>query len=60
MATDKGTIKLAIKTLLEIVQSGQRNIEVTVLQWRGVDMLFGKPQLRTGQYQQKVSGGYRV
>ncbi|KAI8426699.1 hypothetical protein MSG28_014405 [Choristoneura fumiferana] len=31
VATDKGTIKLAIRTLLEIVQSGQRNIEVAVL-----------------------------
>lgn len=28
IATEKGTIKLAIKALLEVVQSGQRNLEV--------------------------------
>lgn len=28
VATERGTVKLAIKALLEVVQSGQRNLEV--------------------------------
>ncbi|XP_026332700.1 proteasome subunit alpha type-7-1-like [Hyposmocoma kahamanoa] len=31
VATERGTVKLAIKALLEVVQSGQRNLEVAVM-----------------------------
>lgn len=31
VATEKGTIKLAIKALLEVVQSGQKNLEIAVM-----------------------------
>ena len=31
VATEKGSIKLAIKALLEVVQSGQKNLEIAVM-----------------------------
>lgn len=31
VATEKGTIKLAIRALLEVVQSGQKNLEIAVM-----------------------------
>lgn len=31
VSTDKGTIKLAIRALLEVVQSGQKNLEIAVM-----------------------------
>lgn len=34
VATDRGTIKLALKALLEVVQSGSKNMEVAVMQRR--------------------------
>lgn len=37
VATEKGTIKLAIKALLEVVQSGQKNLEIAVMR-RGQPM----------------------
>ena len=37
VSTDKGTIKLAIRALLEVVQSGQKNLEIAVMR-RGQPM----------------------
>jgi len=34
VATERGTIKLALKALLEVVQSGSRNMEVAVMRRR--------------------------
>jgi len=34
VATDRGTIKLALKALLEVVQSGSKNMEVAVMRRR--------------------------
>lgn len=31
VATEKGTIKLAIRALLEVVQSGRKNLEIAVM-----------------------------
>lgn len=31
VATERGTVKLAIKALLEVVQSGQKNLEVLMI-----------------------------
>lgn len=31
VSTEKGTVKLAIKALLEVVQSGQKNLEISVM-----------------------------
>lgn len=31
VSTEQGTIKLAVRALLEVVQSGQKNIELVVL-----------------------------
>lgn len=31
MSTEKGTVKLAIRALLEVVQSGQKNLEIAVM-----------------------------
>ena len=31
VSTEKGTIKLAIRALLEVVQSGQKNLEIAVM-----------------------------
>ena len=37
VATEKGSIKLAIRALLEVVQSGQKNLEIAVMR-RGQPM----------------------
>ena len=37
VATEKGTVKLAIRALLEVVQSGQKNLEIAVMR-RGEPM----------------------
>lgn len=46
VATEKGTVKLAIKALLEVVQSGRKNLEIAVMR-RGQPMqvrnLFIRP-----------------
>ncbi|XP_049880367.1 proteasome subunit alpha type-7-1-like [Pectinophora gossypiella] len=34
VASEEGTIKLAIRALLEVVQSGQRNLEVALIKYR--------------------------
>jgi len=34
VTTDRGTIKLALKALLEVVQSGSKNMEVAVMRRR--------------------------
>lgn len=31
VSTEKGSIKLAIRALLEVVQSGQKNLEIAVM-----------------------------
>ena len=40
VSTDRGTIKLAIRALLEVVQSGQKNLEIAVMR-RGQPMQVG-------------------
>lgn len=39
VATEEGTIKLAIRALLEVVQSGQKNLEIAVMK-RGQPLLM--------------------
>lgn len=31
VSTEKGTVKLAIRALLEVVQSGKKNLEIAVM-----------------------------
>lgn len=42
VATEKGTIKLAIRALLEVVQSGRKNLEIAVMR-RGQPLQVYKP-----------------
>jgi 20S proteasome subunit alpha 4 len=37
VSTEKGTVKLAIRALLEVVQSGRKNLEIAVMR-RGEPM----------------------
>ena len=37
VSAEKGTVKLAIRALLEVVQSGQKNLEIAVMR-RGMPM----------------------
>lgn len=42
MENEKGTVKLAIRALLEVVQSGQKNLEIAVMRHgEPVEMLDG-------------------
>lgn len=40
VATDKGTIKLALRALMEVVQSGAKNVEFAVMR-RGERLKVG-------------------
>ena len=42
VATDKGTIKLALRALMEVVQSGAKNVEFAVMR-RGERLKVSKP-----------------
>jgi 20S proteasome subunit alpha 4 len=40
VSSEKGTVKLAIRALLEVVQSGRKNLEIAVMR-RGEPMQVG-------------------
>jgi 20S proteasome alpha/beta subunit len=49
VATEKGTVKLAIKALLEVVQSGRKNLEIAVMR-RGQPMQVEQPSTQTSNF----------
>ena len=34
MADEAGTVKLAVKTLMEVMQSGAKHMELAVMRWK--------------------------